>query len=58
MSNLHIHHFDQILKELENDIGRLNILMHQAFIVVENVRAKYLMVNETYEKWCGNINKY
>lgn len=57
MANPYIHHFDQILKELENDIGRLNVLMHQAFIVVENVRGKYLMINETYEKWCGNVNK-
>ena len=57
MSNCNIHHFDQILKELENDIGRLNVLMHQAFIVVENVRGKYLMLNETYEVWCANVKK-
>ena len=57
MSNLHIHHFDQLLKELEHDIGRLNLLMHQAFIVVEGIRGKHLMINETYEKWCGNITK-
>lgn len=57
MSNIYIHHFDQLLKELENDIGRLNVLMHQTFILVENVRAKHLMINETYEKWCGNIMK-
>lgn len=57
MADYNIHHFDQLLKELENDIGRLNVLMHQAFIVVENVRGKYLMINETYEKWCSNVRK-
>ena len=57
MANPNIHHFDQILKELENDIGRLNVLMHQAFILVENVRSKYLMLNESYEVGCGSGKK-
>jgi hypothetical protein len=57
MADLHIHHFDQLLKELENDMGRLNVLMDQAFIVVENVRRNHLMINETYENWCANVIK-
>lgn len=57
MANPYIHHFDQLLKELENDMGRLNVLMHQVFIVAEKIRDKHLLINETYEKWCGNVNK-
>jgi hypothetical protein len=57
MANSYIHHFDQLLKELENDMGRLSVLMNQAFIVVENVRRNHLMINETYEHWCANVIK-
>ena len=57
MANLTIHDFDQILKELENDIGRLNVQMHQAFILVKNIRCKHLLFNEECKVGCRSGKK-
>ena len=56
MSDPYIHHFDQLLKELENDMGKLNVLIHQVYAMVETIRGKHIVVNKAYEKWCG-VNK-
>lgn len=56
MANPYIHHFDQLLKELETDIGKLNVLMHQAYTMVETIRGKHIVVNKAYEKW-REVNK-
>jgi hypothetical protein len=55
MADHKIHHFEQLLKELEDDMGRLNALMHQSFIVSENLRRTHLLINENYEAWCTNV---
>lgn len=53
MADHKIHHFEQLLKELEDDRSRLNALMPAVF---ENLRRTYLLINEIYEEWCANVN--
>jgi len=55
MADHKIHHFEQLLKELEDNMGRLNALMQQSFAVAENLRRSYLLINENYEEWCTHV---
>jgi hypothetical protein len=55
MANHKIHHFEQLLKELEDNMGRLNALMQQSFVVAENLRRTHHLINENYEVWCTNV---
>ena len=55
MADYKIHHFEQLLKELEDNMGRLSALMQQSFTVAENLRRSYLLINENYEAWCTHV---
>jgi hypothetical protein len=55
MADHKIHHFEQLLKELEDNMGRLGALMQQSFVVAENLRRTHLLINENYESWCTNV---
>ena len=55
MADHKIHHFEQLLKELENNMGRLNTLMQQSFAVAEDLRRTHLLLNEDYELWCTGV---
>jgi hypothetical protein len=55
MADHKIHHFEQLLKELENNMGRLSTLMQQSFAVAEDLRRTYVLLNEDYELWCTGV---